>query len=227
MTYLCIDTSQGADVALIEPDHDGVRVIAHATLSQTNMHAESVTPLITQCCQQAGYATVKQAPISAIIVGRGPAPFTGLRAGLVSAKTLGFALNVDVYGVCALDVIALGVFAKEPGATRVGAITDAKRKEVYVAVYQRSENGMTCIIEPRVTTPAQAKQLCEEAKVDTYAGSGTSLYADTFGDVNNTTNGFDVTLMHAALTNAQANGQDTTDLSPLYLRRPDIHGQNA
>ena len=73
--------------------------------------------------------------LTAIAVGVGPGPFTGLRVGLVTARTLGFVLEIPVYGVCTLDVLA--VEAVDTGAV-IGdfvVATDARRKEVYLASY--------------------------------------------------------------------------------------------
>ena len=70
-----------------------------------------------------------------MLVGTGPAPFTGLRAGLVSARVLARVADVPAYGVCSLDVIArqgLDVLAPE---TRVYAIADARRRELYWGSY--------------------------------------------------------------------------------------------
>ena len=47
-----------------------------------------------------------RADLEAVAVGTGPGPYTGLRAGLVTARVLGSALGVPAIGVCTLDVIA-------------------------------------------------------------------------------------------------------------------------
>jgi tRNA threonylcarbamoyladenosine biosynthesis protein TsaB len=50
-----------------------------------------------------GGAGVGGAGVDSIVVGTGPAPFTGLRVGLVTAKTLSLAWRIPVWGVCSLD----------------------------------------------------------------------------------------------------------------------------
>lgn len=65
-----------------------------------------LTPTVAQVCEEAGVA---RADLDAIAVGVGPGPYTSLRAGLMFARTAGFALGIPVVGACTLDVIARGV----------------------------------------------------------------------------------------------------------------------
>src|SRR5512142_1987226 len=95
-------------------------------------HGEQLAPLIEQALAQAGAG---RQDLTAIAVGVGPGPFTGLRVGLVTARTLGFVLDIPVRGVCSLDVLA--VEAADSGAVSGHFVvaTDARRKEVYLASY--------------------------------------------------------------------------------------------
>ena len=95
-------------------------------------HGEHLAPLIEALLTDNGL--VRQ-DLTAIAVGVGPGPFTGLRVGLVTARTLGYVLEIPVYGVCTLDVIAIE--AIDTGAVTGDFLvaTDARRKEVYLAAY--------------------------------------------------------------------------------------------
>src|SRR6478609_6422664 len=95
-------------------------------------HAEQLAPLIERALAEAG---IVRQDLTAIAAGIGPGPYTGLRVGLVTARTLGFVLDLPVYGVCSLD--ALAVEAVETGAVDRDFVvaTDARRKEVYLARY--------------------------------------------------------------------------------------------
>ncbi len=112
--------------------HDGTDVVAERRSALPMKHGEQLAPLIEGILSD---AEIVRQDLTAIAVGVGPGPFTGLRVGLVTARTLGFVLEIPVYGVCTLDVLAME--ATESGGVFGDFLvaTDARRKEVYVAAY--------------------------------------------------------------------------------------------
>ncbi len=116
--------------------HDGDRVVAEFAAGEAMRHGEMLAPGIADVLARAG--AISQ-DVTAIAVGVGPGPFTGLRVGLVTARTMGLALGVPVYGVCSLDVLAAE--AIDPGLDDFVVATDARRKEVYLAAYARRQQG--------------------------------------------------------------------------------------
>lgn len=223
MPVLALDTSAAVSVALI--DADGVPLAARAVHEQRR-HAEQLAPMIAEVLAETG--TDRRA-LTGVVVGTGPAPFTGLRVGLVSARTLGLALDIPVYGVCGLDAIAAqaAVDLALPGATEVLVVTDARRREVYWARYRvsrssssSSSSSVELVAGPGVATPAQvvADGYAEGAVV---VGPGADLYPETFAAVSGGPRDPDpVVLARLALARV-ADGQDLPT-APLYLRRPDV-----
>jgi tRNA threonylcarbamoyladenosine biosynthesis protein TsaB len=185
--------------------HDGTDVVAERTSELTMKHGEQLAPLIETVLADVG--AVRQ-DLTAIAVGIGPGPFTGLRVGLVTARTLGFVLEVPVYGVCTLDVLA--VEAVDTGAV-IGdfvVATDARRKEVYLASYDEEGNRLA---GPVVDRPAA---LATDAQV---VGEGARLYPDAFPTAvgpQRPSAGW------LARTVAEERAV-LSDPEPLYLRRPD------
>ena len=80
-------------------------------------------------------AGLSGADIDAVVTGVGPGPFTGLRSGIVTARTLAFVWGKPLYGLMSLDAIALEVAESTDAAPELIVATDARRKEVYWARY--------------------------------------------------------------------------------------------
>ena len=113
--------------------HDGEDGVAERRSEQRMKHGEQLAPLIEAVLADAG---VVRQDLTAIAVGTGPGPFTGLRVGLVTARTLAFVLEIPVYGVCSLDVLAVeAAHGDDPVGRDFVVATDARRKEVYLASY--------------------------------------------------------------------------------------------
>ena len=194
---LALDTSTPAVTVAL---HDGDRVLAESTTVDARRHTELVAPAILEVLDAAG---ADRGDLTAIAVGVGPGPFTGLRIGLVTARMLGSVLRVPVRGVCSLDIVAAGVI----GQARFAVATDARRREVYWARYE----GGRRTAGPAAVSPA------EVATALPVAGAGPRLYPDAFP--NPVPPEFP-----SAGTLASAIAAGTVDVlapDPLYLRRPD------
>jgi tRNA threonylcarbamoyl adenosine modification protein YeaZ len=237
---LALDTSSSAvTVALLEivtsiPRPEGVEPgqsfvrfgsqpppRAERTEIASNRHGELLAPLISEVLATAGVAA---ADLTAIGVGLGPGPFTGLRVGIMTAKAMGDALAVPVYGECSLDVIAArasGVSYDHDEDLELDYVvmSDARRKQVYWARY-----GFTGVrLEgPEIARPADLAESLR-GRVAHLTGHGAAMYAEVF-------DGFtisDETPYPSAVALAQRvidkalHEQPSDDLTPLYLRRPD------
>jgi tRNA threonylcarbamoyl adenosine modification protein YeaZ len=184
---------------------DGDRVAAEHVSERSMQHGEQLAPLVDQCLREAG---IGPDGVTAVAVGVGPGPFTGLRVGLVTARTLGMVLGVPVHGVCTLDVLALE--AVETGAVEGEFVvaTDARRKEVYLATYDASGARTS---GPDVLRPAVA------ATDLPAVGAGALLYPDDFPFPAGPTQP-----SAAWLARGVRDGRFTVlPPEPLYLRRPD------
>ena len=128
MLLLGLDTATPAVTVAL---HDGGQPLAQLVTVDAHRHAELLAPSIAKIIADAG---VSQRDLTGIAVGVGPGPYTGLRVGVVTAKVLGAALGIPVYGVCSLDVIAADV----EGERSFLVATDARRRELYFARYDES-----------------------------------------------------------------------------------------
>jgi tRNA threonylcarbamoyladenosine biosynthesis protein TsaB len=195
---LAFDTSTPAVTVAL---HDGERVVAESTTIDARRHTELLGPAIVDVLDSAG---ADRRELTAIAVGVGPGPFTGLRIGLVTAHMLGHVLDVPVHGVCSLDVLAHGVAVQGPFVVA----TDARRKEVYWAEYDqagRRTAGPDVVAPSAVVTELPA------------AGAGARLYPEAFP------NPVAPHFPSAAELAIAVAGGDVPILpaQPIYLRRPD------
>lgn len=199
---LAFDTaSSTVTVAL----HDGNDVVAAATSDQGMKHGEQLAPLIERVLAEGG---ARPADLTGIAVGVGPGPFTGLRVGLVTARTMAHVLDVPVHGVCSLDVLALEAVETRVVTGDFVVASDARRKEVYLASYDARGTRQG---EPVVDKPAV---LATDAPV---VGEGARLYPDAFPDARGPERPD-----AAWLARGVAAGRFTVlGSEPLYLRRPD------
>jgi tRNA threonylcarbamoyladenosine biosynthesis protein TsaB len=137
VTLLAIESATDTvGVALIRDDgasaeriHEGGRA-----------HAELLVPSIEEVCAASG-CTIGQ--VGCIAVDTGPGLFTGLRVGVATAKALAQALGVGVLAVSSLDTLAAAAAersssegASSEGAGAVVSVVDARRGEVFAAVYR-------------------------------------------------------------------------------------------
>lgn len=118
--------------------------------------------------------------LAAVVCGRGPGSFTGVRIGVATAKGLAHGLGVPLAGCSTLDAIAWRVDAEG----LVGVVGDAMRGEVYPALY-RAHAGTAVRISPdRVCRPDDIA--AEWAGLDepvTLAGNGLTKHGDVFGSI--------------------------------------------
>jgi tRNA threonylcarbamoyl adenosine modification protein YeaZ len=97
---LAFDTATPAVTVAL---HDGSRVLAQGSVVDSRRHGELLAPAITKVLAAANAAITD---VTTVAVGIGPGPYTGLRAGLVTARVFGATLGIEVDGVCTLDIIA-------------------------------------------------------------------------------------------------------------------------
>jgi tRNA threonylcarbamoyladenosine biosynthesis protein TsaB len=188
-------------------------------------HAETLAPAIAWCFEECG---AKASQVSAVAVGIGPGMFTGLRVGVTTAKIFAQALRVPVIPIPSLDLLA---YPLRHARGLVVATIDARRHEVYWAIYRPVPGGVQRVSEYELGSPEDlAAELQARGEESLVCGDGGLRFADAFADL-----GQRVELAgpaHASpslsalveLATARFEREDFVpprDVLPLYLRRSD------
>ncbi|MBD99354.1 MAG: tRNA (adenosine(37)-N6)-threonylcarbamoyltransferase complex dimerization subunit type 1 TsaB [Verrucomicrobia bacterium] len=100
-------------------------------------HAENLAVFVNEILEENGY---NLQAIDAIAVGKGPGSYTGLRIGVSYAKGLCLALRIPLIGVNSLTSLAYGAFKEIPKEALAAPMIDARRMEVYCAIYDKDLN---------------------------------------------------------------------------------------
>jgi tRNA threonylcarbamoyladenosine biosynthesis protein TsaB len=106
--------------------------------------------LMTMIREVLALADLDLKDIEAVAVTVGPGSFTGLRIGISTAKGLAFAAGKPCIGVSSLEALAVECL---PWPDRICVLMDARKGDVYTAVFQESDGRLDRIGEERVVAP--------------------------------------------------------------------------
>lgn len=222
MTWVGIDTSGDVAVAVVHDDGTS-RTLAD---DAPRRHVEQLAPLVRGALAAEG---VDVGDLDAVVVGTGPAPFTGLRVGLVTARVLGLALGVPVWGVPSHDALAAAAADVVDEGTPLLVVTDARRREVYWTAYEVRDGVPVVVAGPDVAAPVDVPRRPGEVVL----GGGRDVHPDVFGAVETPASDAAVGLrspdpaLLVRLAVARAAAGEDLPTEPLYLRRPDAQPPTA
>ena len=139
MISLLLDTSNQALSVAVNRDS---KMVAEINTNYKKTHSETLVDNIQKVLE---IADIKKSQLDRIIVAKGPGSYTGVRIGITVAKMLAKQLNIPVYSVSSLFVIAVSNGIKGNTAPLI----DARRAHVYGAVYNIEEDDYTEVIAPQ------------------------------------------------------------------------------
>ncbi|WP_298763062.1 tRNA (adenosine(37)-N6)-threonylcarbamoyltransferase complex dimerization subunit type 1 TsaB [uncultured Polaribacter sp.] len=152
-------------------------VLASKALNNGNYsHAEVLHVFIEEVLNM---ANISKAKIDAVAVSKGPGSYTGLRIGVSAAKGLCFALDVPLIAVDTLKSLASTIKLK---SGLVAPMLDARRMEVYTAVYNH-KNEQIRAIQADVIDENSFKEYLENGLVY-FLGDGAAKCKDVITDKN-------------------------------------------
>jgi tRNA threonylcarbamoyladenosine biosynthesis protein TsaB len=200
--------------------------LAEVAVRHERRHAEVLTPAVRWVLEQ---AEVEPEALAGVAVGTGPGLFTGLRVGVSTAKALAQAWALPMVAVPSLDLIA---FAHRHVHRAICPVIDARRGEVFCALYRHAPGGVVRVTGYQVLRPDQlAAGLEARGEEVLLCGDGALVHREVFEHL-------DEQLVFGARAQASPSAAALVELAlpqmlreeftsplevtPLYLRRPDI-----
>ena len=175
MLLLAFETSaKAASVALF----DDSKLLGESYQNTGLTHSQTLMVMAEDLIKQCGFTP---ADITHTAVAAGPGSFTGVRIGVAAAKGFAWGKELPCYGVSTLQAMALGLGVWE--GTVVCAM-DARRAQVYNAVFSAKSGQLARISEDRAISLAQLGEELKEVSGPVYlVGDGAALCHRTLSDL--------------------------------------------
>lgn len=195
-------------------------------------HRASNTVLLHEVDALLAESGVSKEEIAAVVCGRGPGSFTGVRICMATAKGMASALEVPLLGVSTLDAVAWNAW--ESGVRgRVLVAADAMRKEVYPVLFDIDDQGVRRLTADTVVKAADATSWVSEAlqtlganqdqdsALDAILGDALVKYADIFEPLGALADESLWAVSGRGLLLAERAGGNPATLLPVYTRLSD------
>ncbi|MBQ9887725.1 MAG: tRNA (adenosine(37)-N6)-threonylcarbamoyltransferase complex dimerization subunit type 1 TsaB [Bacteroidales bacterium] len=184
MRFILIEISTSLCSAAIA--EDGV-IVSVRESTGTREHASLTAPYVKEMLDERG---LKVSDCDAVCVSMGPGSYTGLRVGVSTAKGLCFGAGIPLLAVDTMEILyqqgidAISGAGICPGGEfrYIVPMIDARRMEVYAAVYSAAGERLT-EIEPQVVTPESFAPQLEEGPV-LFIGDGALKCKDVLSNPN-------------------------------------------
>ena len=219
MIILAMDST--AKTAAVGVEKDGV-CLADFRCNAGVTHSQILLPMALDAMKAAGVAP---RDVGAYAVTVGPGSFTGVRIGVSCVKGLAFGRDVPCIPLSALEVLAEGL---PYGDGLLCPVMDARRGEVYTALFRREEGRLVRLTEDRAISIASLAEELREKYSDEkvyLAGDGSLPTAKVIPHAILPPMGSEAVggaALCASARRALEEGRTVTDaaLAPVYLRVP-------
>lgn len=173
MKILAIETSTMLGGVAIMDEAEGL--VIEVRLNVKAAHSERLMTGIEQALRQ---ANMDISAIDVFGIATGPGSFTGLRIGLSTVKGLSYSTGKPVAAVPTLEAFAWNFpYASYP----ICIMLDARKKEVYSAVFRWTGDGFERIVVETSVKPADLVRSLEGPVI--FAGEGALLYRDSIIEI--------------------------------------------
>lgn len=146
-------------------------LIAIREANEGYTHSEHMASFTQEVLSEAKF---QSNDLDAIAVGKGPGSYTGLRIGVSLAKGISFASEIPIISIESLKIIAQQI--RESGADYYIPMTDARRMEVYTAIYDSALNRLG-EIEAKILDESSFHEILEKGSC-VFAGDGSAKFKE-------------------------------------------------
>ncbi len=159
-----------AGVAVMQDD----RILSERLVNNRKTHSGHLLPMIKEAIAEAG---IMKEELDAIAVSSGPGSFTGLRIGMSTAKSLAQVLEVPLVGISTLDALA---YPLNGLVNLVCPVLNARKNEVYTAVYDLSAGTFNNLTGPKAVKPENLVHMLSQwpDRQVTFLGDGVLEYRE-------------------------------------------------
>ncbi len=171
MLILGMDTATAwGSMALLEDEE----IILEVSLKAMKGGGEYLLAVLAMMTAKTGH---KLNELQLIAVGTGPGSYTGIRVGLAAAKGLAVALGIPVVALSTLRILAEnGRYA----ADWVAPMIDARRGEIYTALYQSTAEGLLPVIRPEAIAATAFREKVATLPAVLLCGDGGKNYPEVW-----------------------------------------------
>lgn len=156
---------------------EGNEILSSGHITEARSQASQLAPLIQDTVSRAG---MQISGLAAVAVSSGPGSYTGLRVGASTAKGICFGAGIPLIGIETLTAIACGTLKtgaaqEDPDGTVIIPMIDARRMEVYTALYDSSAQRIS-ETEAVVLTPDTFSGTLKKYRRVIFTGDGAAKY---------------------------------------------------
>jgi len=151
---LNLETStKNCSVSLFNGDHE---VQQKSVLSEQYSHSENLTVFIQEVISRSNFML---SDLAAVSVSKGPGSYTGLRVAVAVAKGLCYTLDIPLISISNLEALSYKVIKDFPNYDRYCPMIDARRMEVFSAIFDRDNKLCRDIQSEIITSNSFKKEL--------------------------------------------------------------------
>jgi len=165
---LSIESATDVGSVALHSNGELITVIrTHLEKSHSRLLAKSIAQILQ-------LSQVDKDELAAIAISSGPGSYTGLRIGVSSAKGLSFALGIPLIAVDTLKIMAAQVAHFKPGEALLCPMIDARRMEVYSALYDEELNTVRKV-EAEILDESSYSSLLDKHKIIFFGNGAVKL----------------------------------------------------